>query len=71
MVSKEGVGWEVEAIGILKTSKKIEAAKKLMDWHISPAAMAMMIAYTCAGARILHGLLTRGITLRTQAWRTR
>ena len=35
------------------------------------AAMAMMIAYTCAGARFLHGLLTRGITLRTQAWRTR
>ncbi len=35
------------------------------------AAMAMMIAYTCAGVRILHGLLTRGITLRTQAWRTR
>jgi iron(III) transport system permease protein len=35
------------------------------------AAMAMMIAYTCAGARILHVLLTRGITLRTQAWRTR
>jgi hypothetical protein len=33
--------------------------------------MAMMIAYTCAGARILHGLLTRGITRSTQAWRTR
>jgi len=35
------------------------------------AAMAMMIAYTCAGARILHALLTRGISRRTQAWRTR
>ncbi len=35
------------------------------------AAMAMMIAYTCAGARILHILLTRGITRSTQAWRTR
>ena len=35
------------------------------------AAMAMMIAYTCGGARILHGLLTRGITRSTQAWRTR
>ncbi len=34
------------------------------------AAMAMMIAYTCAVARILHGLLTRGITRSTQAWRT-
>jgi iron(III) transport system substrate-binding protein len=41
IVPKEGVGWEVEASGILKTSKKIEAAKKLMDWHISPAAMAI------------------------------
>ena len=35
------------------------------------AAMAMMIAYTCAGARILHALLTRGVHRRTQAWRTR
>ena len=35
------------------------------------AAMAMMIAYTCAGARILHILLTRGITRSTQAWRVR
>ena len=41
----EGVGWEVEASGILKTSKKIEAAKKLMDWHISPAAMAVYNDY--------------------------
>jgi len=35
------------------------------------AAMAMMIAYTCAVARILHALLTRGVQRRTQAWRTR
>ena len=35
------------------------------------AAMAMMIAYTCAGARILHAILTRGLQARTQAWRTR
>ena len=34
------------------------------------AAMAMMIAYTCAAARILHLLLTRGISRSTQAWRT-
>ena len=33
------------------------------------AAMAMMIAYTCAAARIVHMLLTRGITRSTQAWR--
>ncbi len=42
---KEGVGWEVDASGILNTSKKIEAAKKLMDWHISPAAMKIFNDY--------------------------
>lgn len=35
------------------------------------AAMAMMIAYTCAIAWGLHALLTRGIARSTQAWRTR
>lgn len=35
------------------------------------AAMAMMIAYTCAGARIMHAILTRGVIGRTQAWRNR
>jgi len=34
------------------------------------AAMAMMIAYTCGGARILHMVVTRGIVGRTQAWRS-
>ncbi len=45
VVPSEGVGWEVEASGILKTSKKVEAAKKLMDWHISPAAMKVYNEY--------------------------
>ena len=35
------------------------------------AAMAMMIAYTCDGMRLVHMLLTRRINLKTQAWRTR
>jgi len=35
------------------------------------AAMAMMIAYTCGGARILHMMVTRGIMRSTQAWRAR
>ncbi len=39
VIPEEGIGWEVEASGILKTSKKIEAAKVFFDWHISPAAM--------------------------------
>jgi iron(III) transport system permease protein len=35
------------------------------------AAMAMMIVYTSAGVRVLHALLTRGLSRRTQAWRKR
>lgn len=35
------------------------------------AAMAMMIAYTCAGARLLHLLVTHGVMNRAQAWRLR
>ncbi|MDH3703378.1 MAG: putative 2-aminoethylphosphonate ABC transporter permease subunit [Alphaproteobacteria bacterium] len=39
---------------------------------IAPAAaMAMMIAYTCMGVRLLHAGLSRGLHRRTQAWRTR
>ncbi len=39
---------------------------------IAPAAaMAMMIVYTSAGVRILYGLATRGLAVRTQAWRAR
>ncbi len=39
---------------------------------IAPAAaMAMMIVFTSAGVRILYGLATRGLAIRTQAWRTR
>ena len=39
---------------------------------IAPAAaMAMMIVYTSAGVRVLYGLATRGLAIRTQAWRAR
>jgi iron(III) transport system substrate-binding protein len=37
----EGLGWDLEASGILKTSKKVEAARKLMDWLATPAAMEL------------------------------
>ena len=37
----EGIGWEMEAVAILKGTKKLEAAKKLADWAISRKAMAM------------------------------
>jgi iron(III) transport system substrate-binding protein len=29
---KEGLGWDIEASAIMKTTKKMAAAKKLMDW---------------------------------------
>ncbi len=39
---------------------------------IAPAAaMGMMIFYTNAIVRILHGLLTKGVLKKTQSWRTR
>ncbi|MBX2870078.1 MAG: putative 2-aminoethylphosphonate ABC transporter permease subunit [Acidiferrobacterales bacterium] len=39
---------------------------------IAPAAaMGMMIFYTNATVRIIHGILSRGVLKKTQAWRTR
>ncbi len=35
---KEGLGWDIEASGIVKTTKKLDAAKKLMDWIASREA---------------------------------
>ena len=38
---KEGLGWDLEAIGIVKTTAKLDAAKKLSDWASSKEAMAL------------------------------
>jgi len=38
---KEGLGWDLEAIGIHKGTKNAAAAQKLMDWAASDAAMAL------------------------------
>jgi iron(III) transport system substrate-binding protein len=35
---KEGLGWDIEALGIMKTSKNMDAAKKLADWSSSKDA---------------------------------
>jgi iron(III) transport system substrate-binding protein len=35
---KEGLGWDIEATGIMKTSKNMDAAKKLADWSASREA---------------------------------
>jgi iron(III) transport system substrate-binding protein len=29
---REGLGWDIEAAGIVKTTRKMDAAKRLMDW---------------------------------------
>ncbi|HVF62667.1 MAG TPA: putative 2-aminoethylphosphonate ABC transporter substrate-binding protein [Casimicrobiaceae bacterium] len=38
---KEGVGWDMEAFGIMKNTKKLDAAKKLADWASSRPAMEL------------------------------
>jgi iron(III) transport system substrate-binding protein len=35
---KEGVGWDMEASAIMKSSKKQEAARKLLDWSVTREA---------------------------------
>jgi iron(III) transport system substrate-binding protein len=37
----EGLGWDLEASGIMKATKKIDAARSLMDWLATPAAMEL------------------------------
>jgi len=37
----EGLGWDLEASGIMKTTQKLDAAKSLMDWLATPAAMEL------------------------------
>jgi iron(III) transport system substrate-binding protein len=37
----EGLGWDLEASGIMKGTKKLDAAKKLMDWLATPEAMKL------------------------------
>ncbi|MCW5261944.1 putative 2-aminoethylphosphonate ABC transporter substrate-binding protein [Verminephrobacter eiseniae] len=38
---KEGLGWDIEATGIMKNTKKLDAAKKLADWSASKEANEM------------------------------
>ncbi len=37
----DGIGWDMEASGIVKTTAKLDAAKTLLDWSISQTAMEM------------------------------
>ena len=34
MFPKEGLGWDLEATAIMKATKKMDAAQKLMDWAV-------------------------------------
>jgi iron(III) transport system substrate-binding protein len=38
---KEGLGWDLEAIGIVRGTKNLSAAQRLMEWAISNEAMAL------------------------------
>ena len=50
IVPAEGVGWEMEASGIIAGTDNLEAAKTLMDWSISRTAMEMYnTAYAVVG----------------------
>jgi iron(III) transport system substrate-binding protein len=40
----EGLGWDLEAVGIVKGTKNMDAAKKLLDWSISDEAMGLYAA---------------------------
>jgi iron(III) transport system substrate-binding protein len=41
VLPSEGLGWEVEAFGIVRNTKKLALAKKVADWSISKAAMVL------------------------------
>jgi len=41
VIPSEGIGWEMEAAGILKGTDKMDAAKKLLDWVVTEEANAM------------------------------
>jgi iron(III) transport system substrate-binding protein len=50
IVPSEGVGWEMEASGIIAGTPNLEAAKTLMDWSITQTAMEMYnTAYAVVG----------------------
>jgi iron(III) transport system substrate-binding protein len=45
IVPKEGLGWEMEASAIMKGTKNLDAAKKLMDWAATKKANEMYGKY--------------------------
>jgi iron(III) transport system substrate-binding protein len=41
VIPSEGIGWELEATGLIKGAHNPEAAKALVDWAMSPEAMRL------------------------------
>ena len=39
IIPEEGIGWEMQAVAIMKTTKNPEDAKTFVDWAVSEAAM--------------------------------
>jgi iron(III) transport system substrate-binding protein len=39
IIPEEGIGWEMQAVGIMKGTKNLSDAQKFLDWSISEAAM--------------------------------
>ncbi len=39
IIPKEGIGWEMQAVAIVKGTKNLEAAKKFVDWSVTEKAM--------------------------------
>jgi iron(III) transport system substrate-binding protein len=51
VIPKEGVGWDMEAIAIVKGTKNLAAAKKVIDWSTSKAANEL---YSKSYAAVAH-----------------
>ena len=50
IVPEEGIGWDMEAIGIVAGTANLEAAKTLVDWTIGKTAMEMYnVGYAVVG----------------------
>jgi iron(III) transport system substrate-binding protein len=41
ILPKDGLGWEMNAMGIIKGTKKLAAAQKLMEWGVSETAVRL------------------------------
>lgn len=61
----EGTGYELEAAGLMKTSKNKEDVKKFMDWLLTPEAVALYEQYkiliTVPGATMTPDAATAGV----------